>query len=115
MTSTATTLVTLTSCLFLAGASTALAVESDPSGRPAAQLSEKNCNKVWKKAVGKSGDTLEQTQAERYIANFAQVDQDGNGQISKTEFKRGCDLGWVAEGHDKFKRPSKTNNDGDAS
>ena len=38
---------------------------------------------------------LSKQQATRYIANFAMVDKNSDGNISETEFQDGCKKGWV--------------------
>jgi hypothetical protein len=38
---------------------------------------------------------LSKQQAIRYIANFAMVDKNSDGNISETEFQDGCKKGWV--------------------
>jgi hypothetical protein len=38
---------------------------------------------------------LSKDQAAEYIANFAMVDKNGDGQISEAEFQAGCESGWV--------------------
>ena len=42
-----------------------------------------------------SGDTLAQANAAPYIVNFAQVDTDNNGAITKQEFDAACAKGMV--------------------
>jgi hypothetical protein len=64
------------------------------SGRPSAVLNETQCQEVWKKAVP-SGDTLAQADATPFIVNFTQIDADGNGTISITEFQAACGKGLV--------------------
>jgi hypothetical protein len=56
------------------------------SGRPSAVLDKKECDALWTKAKGNAAP---------YILNFEMVDKNGNGQISKREFKTGCNKGWV--------------------
>ena len=46
-------------------------------------------------ASSDTGGTLSADQATPYIVNFAMVDKDSNGKISKTEFQNGCKSGWV--------------------
>jgi hypothetical protein len=38
---------------------------------------------------------LSKQQATRYIANFAMVDKNSDGNVSETEFQEGCQKGWV--------------------
>ena len=57
-----------------------------PAGRPTAILDESKCAEVWKKAKDKPAG---------YMVNFELADADGNGEISKAEFKKGCKKGWV--------------------
>ena len=42
-----------------------------------------------------SGQGLSKQQATPYIANFAMVDKNSDGQISESEFQDGCNKGWV--------------------
>jgi hypothetical protein len=64
------------------------------SGRPSAVLNPEQCAAIWKNAVP-SGDLLAQSAAAPFIVNFAQVDKDGNGNISKAEFDDACAKGLV--------------------
>ena len=57
-----------------------------PSGRPTAVLNQADCERIWKN----SKDTLS-----GHIINFEMVDKSGDGKVSKSEFKRGCEKGWV--------------------
>jgi hypothetical protein len=58
------------------------------SGRPSDGLDKKECDALWGKAKGNAAP---------YILNFEMVDKNGNGQISRREFKAGCNTGWVQE------------------
>jgi hypothetical protein len=57
-------------------------------------LSDSECQKVWVMAV-QSNDSLSPYGAAPYIVVFKDVDTDGNGQISNSEFKKGCENGLV--------------------
>ena len=62
------------------------------SGRPSATLNPEQCAAIWKNAVP-SGDLLAQSAAAPFIVNFTQVDTDGSGDISKSEFEAACAKG----------------------
>jgi hypothetical protein len=64
------------------------------SGRPSAALNPEQCEAIWKNAVP-SGDLLAKSAAAPFIVNFAQVDKDGSGDISKSEFLDACAKGLV--------------------
>jgi hypothetical protein len=64
------------------------------SGRPSAALNPEQCAAIWNNAVP-SGDLLAQSAAAPFIVNFAQVDKDGSGDISKDEFEDACAKGLV--------------------
>ena len=64
------------------------------SGRPSAALNPGQCGAIWKNAVP-SGDLLAQSAAAPFIVNFTQVDKDGSGDISKSEFEDACAKGLV--------------------
>jgi len=64
------------------------------SGRQAAVLNDTQCQEVWKMAVP-NGDKLAQADAGPFIVNFTQVDTDGDGVISITEFQAACGKGLV--------------------
>src|SRR5262245_65781241 len=64
------------------------------SGRPSAALNPEQCVAIWKNAVP-SGDLLAQSAAAPFIVNFTQVDKDGSGDISKSEFEDACAKGLV--------------------
>jgi hypothetical protein len=64
------------------------------SGRPSAVLNPEQCAAIWKNAVP-SGDLLAQSAAAPFIVNFTQVDKDGSGDISKSEFEDACAKGLV--------------------
>ena len=64
------------------------------SGRPSAALNPEQCAAIWKNAVP-SGDLLAQSAAAPFIVNFTQVDKDGSGDISKSEFEDACAKGLV--------------------
>jgi hypothetical protein len=59
-------------------------------------LNDTECQKVWVEAV-QSNDSLSAVGAAPYIVVFKEVDVDGNGQISNSEFKEGCKKGLVHE------------------
>jgi hypothetical protein len=66
----------------------------DPSGRPSAVLDDAKCDSVWKLA-SPNGDTLSEDKAVPYVVNFQMVDSDKDGKVSQSEFKSGCDKGWI--------------------
>jgi hypothetical protein len=118
--------LTLASCILMASTGTALAAHShptpmqksmlissrkvSPSGRPSAILSKSECRAVWKQAISNTGGkTLNISQAQPYVDNFYEVDKNGNGRISKTEFKRGCKNGWIQASSHKTIRYGKSN------
>ena len=58
---------------------------------------------------GDSGAGLSADQATPYIANFAMVAENSDGKISQSEFKSGCEKGWVqaAAGSDALNLPAQ--------
>jgi hypothetical protein len=65
-------------------------------GGSAQKLSQAECEAVWNKAAGSgSAMSLTQAQAQAYVKNFASIDQNNDGQLSRTEFNQGCDKGMV--------------------
>jgi hypothetical protein len=89
--------VTLTSVALLLSTGYAIAQQKPntmTSGRPSAVLTEAQCQEVWQKAVP-DGDSLAQANAGPYVVNFAQIDADGNGAISVTEFQTACGKGMI--------------------
>jgi hypothetical protein len=66
------------------------------SGRPSAILTPERCGELWKRAVPE-GNSLAQANAGPFIVNWAQVDADGNGNISITEFEAACFKGMVKD------------------
>ncbi|MEG6510249.1 EF-hand domain-containing protein [Methyloligella sp. 2.7D] len=113
-------LVTLTSCVFFAMAGTAVAADTEPgpvgkgdaptphpatSGRPSAVLDSTDCRATWKEAVGQD-KSLPADRATPYVLNFAMVDKDNSGTISKAEFRHGCKNGWIQAEAERFERPS---------
>lgn len=84
--------------LALAGSAFAQTPPSGAGGAGAAgqKMSQAECETVWNKAAGSaSAQSLSQTQAQAYVKNFASVDQNSDGQISRTEFNQACDKGMV--------------------
>ena len=66
------------------------------AGGSAQKLSQAECEAVWNKAAGSgSAMSLTQAQAQAYVKNFASIDQNNDGQLSRTEFNQGCDKGMV--------------------
>lgn len=62
----------------------------------AQKLSQAECEAVWNKAAGSGAATsLSQVQAQAHVKNFASIDQNNDGQLSRTEFNQGCDKGLV--------------------
>ncbi len=92
-----------TTCAF--AADTVPTGQPSSSGRPSAILNDSQCNQVWQQALnsnsgtggqnGNAGSSLTKNNASNYIANFAMVDKNNDGKISKTEFQAGCKNGWV--------------------
>lgn len=64
------------------------------SGRPSAVLSKKDCKVVWKAATG-DADYLTPMNAGPYIVNWTLADANGDGKITKREFKKACSKGLV--------------------
>jgi hypothetical protein len=64
------------------------------SGRPSAALNPEQCQAIWNNAVP-SGDLLAKSAAAPFIVSFTQVDKDGSGDISKSEFEDACAKGLV--------------------
>lgn len=78
-------------------ASGAYAQSTSPSGAAAGgamKLSQSECDSVWNKA-GASGDSLTMSQAQPYVGNFANVDTNKDGKLSRAEFNQGCDQGLI--------------------
>lgn len=63
-------------------------------GSSAMKLSQSECDSAWSKA-GASGDSLTMTQAQPYVSNFASVDTNKDGKLSRSEFNQGCDQGLI--------------------
>jgi hypothetical protein len=60
------------------------------------KLSQAECEAVWNKAAGSgSATSLTQTRAQAHVKNFGGADQNGDGQLSRTEFNQACDKGLV--------------------
>jgi hypothetical protein len=62
------------------------------SGRPSAVLTKKQCKTVWKRAVP-HGHYLYKANAAPFIVNWRLANPDGDGTISKHEFKKACSKG----------------------
>ena len=85
----ATTALLFTTSYALAGAGAPVPEKVEgvpPSGRPSAVLNESECNSIW---------TSAKENLAPHILNFEMVDTSGDGKISKSEFRSGCDKGWV--------------------
>lgn len=67
-----------------------------PSGRPGEILAPAKCEDVWRGTTDGT-TTLTPEQAGPVLANFASVDKDGDGKVSKAEFEAGCKTGMVQE------------------
>lgn len=98
----------LTSAALLVGTGHALARSANTmtSGRPSAVLSEARCEEVWKRAVP-DGRTLAKADSKPFVVNFSQIDKDGDGTISSTEFKAGCGKGLVKYTEHKRRKPDQ--------
>jgi hypothetical protein len=69
------------------------------AGATGQKLSQAECEAVWNKAAGSGAATsLSQLQAQAHVKNFASIDQNNDGQLSRTEFNQGCDKGLVQSG-----------------
>ena len=66
------------------------------AGRPSAVLQTERCNEIWRSAVPE-GDKLARGSAAPYIVNFSQVDADGDGNLTITEFEAACGKGMVKD------------------
>ena len=64
------------------------------SGRPSAVLTKKQCKAVWKLAVP-HGHHLYYANARPFIVNWRLADPDGDGVMTKHEFKKACSIGLV--------------------
>ena len=103
-------LFTASAIALLCGTSLAFAAE-DPSGRPGQVLDDAQCQKAWEMA-GPDGDTLSEAKATPFILNFAQVDTSKDAKISQTEWKKGCNKGWIsADGNAARKMQNKPSGD----
>lgn len=94
--------VTVSSLAAIAGlalAGSAFAQTPPPSGAGGAtgqKMTQAECESVWNKAAGSaSAQSLTQAQAQAHVKNFASVDQNSDGQLSRTEFNQACDKGMV--------------------
>jgi hypothetical protein len=66
------------------------------AGATGQKLTQAECESVWNKAAGSaSAQSLTQAQAQAHVKNFASIDQNNDGQLSRTEFNQGCDKGMV--------------------
>ena len=69
----------------------------DPeSGRPSQILDESKCEEVWSQ-TDREGDALSMGKAAPFVVNFALLDTDDDGKLTKAEFKEGCKKGLVQE------------------
>lgn len=88
------------------GYATARSANTMTSGRPSAVLSEAQCQKVWKRAVP-DGDTLAKANASPFVVNFSQIDKNGDGTISSSEFKAGCGKGLIKYTEHNRRKPDR--------
>ncbi len=66
------------------------------SGRPSAVLTPERCTEIWAVAVPE-GEVLVEAKAGPHVVNFAQIDTDANGSISKAEFDAACAKGMIKD------------------
>ena len=97
----------LASVLFLFGAGSAFAADTDAStaGRPGAVLSEADCVAAWHTVAGaeftrfhRGHENLLPVNARGIVTNFQQADTDNDGNVSRVEFIQACKLGLVTGG-----------------
>jgi hypothetical protein len=62
---------------------------------PSTPLTQEQCNGVWSMPKHRGEAITKDDEAVDYIVDFTIVDLDGNGEISKDEFGRGCAKGMV--------------------
>ncbi len=59
------------------------------------QLSQAECNSLWKQANPSSAATINQSQAQPYVTNFKSADADNDGTLDQNEFNTACQKGLV--------------------
>jgi hypothetical protein len=97
----------LTLLTVLLGSGAALAahnVNTETSGRPSAILNRAECRAAWERLAGGSTQ-LSPVAARMAIDNFEQADTNGNGVISRAEFRMACKRGLVQSTASNIKQP----------
>ena len=61
------------------------------------ELSQAECLAVWSKADATGQGTLDTSQAQAYVSDFAAADENGDGALSQIEFQNGCAKGLVSD------------------
>jgi hypothetical protein len=61
----------------------------------AAKLSEAECLTIWNKADAAGAGSVDTSQSQAYVADFASVDANGDGKLTQIEFQDGCAKGLV--------------------
>jgi len=61
------------------------------------QLSQAECLAIWSKADAAGQGSIDTSQAQAYVADFAAADENGDGSLSQVEFQNGCSKGLVSD------------------
>ena len=59
------------------------------------QLSQAECDSIWKQANPSAAATINQSQAQPYVTDFKSADPDNDGSLDQNEFNTACQKGLV--------------------
>lgn len=81
--------------LAMAGSSFAQGTTGKAGEQGTMKMTEAQCESAWNTADSGGSGSLSQSAAQAHVTNFASVDSDKSGSISRAEFLAGCQKGLV--------------------